>query len=129
MRTFKYTKLMLASLLLLISSSVWAKWELVGFDVEENIYYVDLSTKRVVNNFPRVWSLVSYPKVMLNFMSYRYLLEIDCKEERARVLSGTWFSEATALGKIVNSHDSSSPWSYIAPDSMNTKFMNLLCKK
>ena len=129
MRTIKKTKLLLASLFLLISNLAGAKWELVGFDVEENIYYVDLSTKRAVNNFPRAWALVSYPKVMLNYMSYRYLLEIDCKEERARVLSGTWFSEATALGKIVNSHDSLSPWSYIAPDSMNSKFMNLLCKK
>ena len=127
MRTFNYTKLMLASLLLLISSSVWAEWD--NLDVNQNgLWVVDRSTIRKDGTNRKVWiALNLFKPDQYGSKSIRAKTEIDCKDEKSRELNVDHFTDVLATGNILKSHLISTSWAEIPPDTVYWKLMKIVC--
>jgi len=127
MRTFKYTKLLLASLALLISSSVWAEWDNLGV-TQDGIWVIDPSTIRKDGLNRKVWIAVNLFKAGdFGAMSIRSKVEINCKDERLRELSIDYFSKALIAGDILYSLTPQAPWAEIPPNSIYWKLLKVVC--
>jgi len=62
-------------------------------------------------------------------MSLRAKEEIDCKKEASRTLALAGFTEPNLRGEMIASADfPNEPFSAIAPDTMISLYMKLVCK-
>ena len=121
----------LISLLMLISNSVWADWELVGNTQGDEAYYIDMTTLRIDDSLRRVWTLTNLKKKGSHGeMSVRILREIDCKNERFRSLAMTGFTGAMSDGEMLHTYrGDNNPWDYIAPRTVAHAFYLRACSK
>ena len=127
MCTLKNTKLLLASLLLLLSSSAWAEWD--NLDVNQSgLWVVDRSTIRKDGTNRKVWIAVNLFKPdQYGSKSIRGKTEIDCKNEKSRELTADHFSDVLAEGNILKSHLIPTSWLEIPPDTVYWKLMKIVC--
>jgi len=121
----------LIALLMLISNSVWADWELVGNTQGDEAYYIDMTTLRVDDSLRRVWTLTNLKKKgSQGEMSVRVLREIDCKNERTRSLAMTGFTGAMSDGEMLPTYrGDNDPWDYIAPRTVAHAIYLRACRK
>ena len=121
----------LISLLMLISNSVWADWELVGNTQGDEAYYIDMTTLRIDDSLRRVWTLTNLKKKgSQGEMSVRVLREIDCKNERTRSLAMTGFTGAMSDGEMLPTYrGDNDPWDYIAPRTVAHAIYLRACRK
>ena len=121
---------------MLFASPSWAEWELIGTTDDEEVY-IDMDTLRISNDLRmdnslrRVWTLTNRSKKgRQGEMSLRILREIDCKQERIRVLSMTGFTGAMSNGSSLPTYrGDNDPWDYIAPKTFAHYFYLKACAK
>ena len=92
--------------------------------------YIDPATIRKDGNMRTFWRKAEFKRRSnTDDMSTRAKIEIDCKKEAYRFLAVAGFSESNLTGKMNFSTDfSNQAFIAIAPDTIDNKFMQLVCK-
>jgi hypothetical protein len=129
-------KRILLAVLLLTATSAWAEWVQVssspasgGFDI-----YVDPSTIRRSGDTVKMWRLFDY-KTTRTEGRYRYLsataqIELDCKDERERILYFTIYSGQMGTGDVIESiSNSRGELAPVSPGSVGEILWKVACAK
>jgi hypothetical protein len=130
-------KHLVISLLIFTSTSLLAQqWTPIATSVDGTVSNLDLATLRKEGDIRRVWVLENFsekkPSMFLSdssgVFSIRYRMEYDCKNERHKTLSYTFFTEKEAKGTVSSKSDLPSNWVDIAPGTAAWKLMETACK-
>jgi hypothetical protein len=115
---------LLATLLILCAGPVWAEWVLYGASQVDGLrIYFDPSTVKG-RDIKRVWTRVeSGTKMPSGWRSARALEEVDCLNDRTRVIQLETFSQPN-LKQIMETASGPSDWNYIAPGTVNKDLFN-----
>lgn len=120
---------MLGFLLIACAGSAEAEWTKVHQN-EEAVSYVDPPTIRSEGEFRRVWRLQDLRKPgPKGERSIRALMQVDCKEERQRIVTFTFHSGPMATGKQLVHHDASGGWDYVAPNTSASAVLRFVCDR
>ncbi len=124
-----YMRVVLTALLMLATIPAWAEWVSTS-DSTQAVYYLDLAIVRKDDNLRKVWELTDLkarePKGEL---SYRTLIEYDCKEGRSRHLSISAHAGPMATGKALFSGSAPGKWDYAAPGTAAGATLSLVCAR
>lgn len=117
-------------LLMMLSGSAWAEWQLVS-SVKDGEVYLHYGTIRKDGNMRKSWSLQNLTIRGKNGeLSRRIRLEHDCKNERYRMMTITSHSEPMAEGDMLFNDSLSNPqWKDIAPDTSMATILEIVCAK
>ena len=121
-------------LLLMVSTSVFAKWTEVGSKDGDITSYADFGTIKKKGNKVKMWGLYDYKKVQ-KFENYRYLssltrFEYDCEEETVKELDIHWYSGNMRQGEIVVSTTNiKNEAESIMPESIYEGLFKIACGK
>jgi len=121
---------------MLLAQPVWAEWVETGTGGEGAgalVIYVDPATVRKTPDGRRAWTMYSFDKPQPNplggtYHSAKTLWEVDCADERRRMLQFTWHSGQMAAGQVVASGDSPTKWSFVSPGSIAEVELQAICK-
>ena len=99
------SKLLIAALLAVFSTSVVAEWTRVSGD-NDSTAYADLATIRKAGNKVKMWSLMDFKVALTSyggtpFLSAKSQGEYDCKEETWRRLTFIFNSKNMGAGAVV----------------------------
>jgi len=101
----------------------------VGATSNDKIY-VDPATIRRDGNLRRFWKLIDYgSRSSSGWQSSRSFDEIDCREERTRIVEITSFSESMLQGRNIGTQRGSGSWSQIAPGTLGEGVMRYVCAR
>lgn len=118
----------LITLLIFISAPVWAAWEEVVTGVSGDVAYIDPATIKKDGNIRRVWGLTDLANpTSEGILSRRYLREIDCKNERTRILTISGHSKAMGDGVTLGINAEVQSWNYIAPETVMSFIQKRVC--
>jgi len=113
----KIKKIVLLICLLLNTSIVFAKWELIGQN-DNGLYYVDMGSleRNAANIF--MWILEDrYSKNELGHQSVIILWQVQCNLRKMKTLSFRGYSDRGGQGKLLDSFDETVDFDYIEPGS------------
>ena len=119
-------KKLLATLLILCTGPVWAGWVHYAESIKDNQYFYHPSSIKG-KTVKKVWTKDEVLSADLGFRSRRALWEIDCKDEKIRVLSFHKYSEPNLEGEITETLNEPSSWSYVPPDTIIKKLFDITC--
>ena len=116
------------ALMLLISAPAAAEWVKFEEDARTTVYF-DPTTMKVNGDLRTVWTHQEFRPLndWEHKMSSRVLHELDCKEMRHRILSGSLYSEPNAGGKVIESIDSPFGWGPISPNTLVNVLVKPVC--
>jgi len=124
------TRLLLITLLVLSSGPAYAEWVSIG-TTDKVILYIDLDTIRRKGDRVRLWHLHDFKTVETvngdSILSIKMQSEIECLEERIRMLAGHSFSSNMGGGEVVYSDTDEKKWEPIVPDSSNQALWKVVC--
>ena len=127
MRSFVIAAFLICS----IGSTTAAEWKVIDSQPSRSIY-ADFDSIRRIGDTARIWVLVNYTTPQSGkgkkYRSVTNLTEVDCNQERVRLLQGTIFSGKMGGGEIVTSDNSASNWEYVQPGSLNELQRSIACK-
>jgi len=121
---------------MMLAESSYAEWKYLtesNYGGLESSYWVDKDSIKKNGNKRKFWGVTNYiPSNSFGALSNRYLNEFDCKEEQNRFLAFSAHSEHFAKGTIlqideINPKDS--PWKPVAPNTVNSEIMKIVCSK
>ena len=122
-------------LLLMVSTSVFAKWTEVGGN-DDQTAYADLGTIKRKGHKVKMWSLSDLKTVQIfvgdntRYLSSVVRREYDCEEEIMRRLDIHWYSGSMAGGEIVwSSTNIKNEATSILPGSISEAFFKIACGK
>ncbi len=123
-------KIFLFFSLIFITSSVSAEWINFGFSADTNVqYFYEKNTiKLLPNNKIRVWMYQNLEKSLHEYQSLRSYEELDCKEYSYKVLQIDAFTQLNVIGNQINI-PTKQEILYIAPNSVRTRLLEIVCKK
>lgn len=101
----------------------WFGWHIPKASSQEDQDYFYLFTKAKGAN--KVWAMVSGEKgkyIHDNARSFLYLLELDCLEQRSRMMKLRIYSDHFAQGASVEGTEKNLDWKTDDPDSPNIRF-------
>lgn len=115
--------------LIVLCTSAWADWTKVSTTVNDDVFYVDFSTKKTGQQ-TRIWIFAQYAKVSseTGVGSTKQLIEGDCAGGRLRVLTSIFFSDREG-DRVDSVNDAPQNWSYPSPQSFNFTLFHILCGK
>ncbi len=120
--------ILLFSLFLLSSPSVFADWKYIGYSTGGSEWYIDYQTVKKNNgyyNFYILTDLIEPDKDGdLSYAAYR---KVDCKESRYMILSEFYYSKNMGKGKLTKNPNKNPEWNYPPPGSMNQTVIRTLC--
>ena len=125
-------KKLILALLMFISCSLRAEWVLIGESTDGSAtIYVDPATIRRDGTLRKYWKLTDLNIRNKNGdKSWRTREEIDCKEERYRIISLTSFSDAMLGGNTSGNYNySDNSFANIAPSTLDEDVMKYVCAK
>jgi len=112
------------------STAAPASWVLVSRNVSDTEVYVDPSTIRREGRIRRYWDLTNYPSARSNgALSGRYLMEVDCQEQRARILQSASFTGPMLGGTMISRSSNPGGWDYVAPRTQGAEVMRYVCER
>jgi hypothetical protein len=116
--------------LLLASGSALAEWQLIAINDQDSMFYIDPATIRKDGNMRTFWRKSEFKsRGNTGSMSTRAKIEIDCKKEAYRFFAVTGFAESNLSGRMFFSTDfPNDPFIAIAPDTIDSTFMQRVCK-
>lgn len=115
--------------LILFSVNCFAEWTMVSVNETNTAsLYVDLSTKRNVGGYVRVWILLSKENTNSRFKSFKSLEELDCYGERKRTLQMTPYADVMGSGSSLGTEYGDGRWSYIVPGAMESFMFKAVCR-
>lgn len=96
--------------------------------------YIDPSTIRSDGNLRRYWKLIDFDSPTdLPFSpqtkSIAFLQQIDCVQEKSQLLHSRSYGQNMGEGMVQHSRDWDEKWDYIAPNTWNMTFLNLVCAR
>jgi len=95
--------------------------------------YIDPDTIRHKGELVKMWYLIDYktmqPLLRGSFLSERAHAQVDCAEERIRVLAITYFSGNMARGETVYFDIDEGRWGPVAPRTMAEALLEVACAK
>ena len=129
------SKLLIAALLAVFSTSVLAEWTRVGYG-DGTTAYADPSNIRKSGDKVKMWNLFDNTVAEINknpsmsYLSQVSQAEYDCKEETIRALTFNWYSKNMGAGRVVHTtgaiHEEPRP---IPPGSMVEGIFKVACGK
>ena len=121
-------KLLLA--LLFVSGFACAEWHFVDENPDGDKFYIDLATIRKDGDVKTAWRKIELKsRDASGEYSSRAKIEINCKKELVSIVSYTVFSDPNLRGKILEqSNDRSRSPSPIAPETINSSYMRIVCQ-
>jgi surface-adhesin protein E len=127
-------RLVWITLFLLSSGPAYAEWVKVGFSqAEGSSTYVDPGTIRRNGALVKIWylldSLQSRTVQQSQYLSQKAQAQIDCAEERMRVLTFTNYSGNMGNGNVVYTNNDESEWTAVAPGTVGEVLWNFACGK
>ena len=118
--------------LMMLAGSAWAEWVLVASSGDGSTkFYIDPATIRRDGTLRKYWKLTDLNIRNKNGdKSWRTREEIDCKEERYRIISLTSFSDAMLGGNTSGNYNySDNSFANIAPSTLDEDVMKYVCAK
>jgi hypothetical protein len=115
--------------LLLLTATVraWAEW-MEYAELVDRTYYIDTTTIRNNGDLRRVWELRDMKHSGPDgIISFRFLVEYDCKEARSRWLQAQGFSRPMAGGEILLRMNTPGEWEYVAPATVGKVAFEMVC--
>ena len=131
-------KVILMTLLTVVSSSAAAEWVAIARHKTETDY-ADPTTIRRTGNMVKMWNLFDFKTVeaaafavrpatgLKPFLSYRTQTEYDCKEGQYRWLFIDYFSGNMARGETLGRVSDPSPWEPVPPGSIGELEWKFAC--
>lgn len=117
--------------LLVTSTSTLAEWKDLGFNDQMKIYY-DPSSIRRNGSTAKAWTMDDFKAPVLQdgitISSLKGLIEIDCRNEQARILATIFYFRKMGLGGVAQSDNTIRPWRPIAPETVNSNLYEVLCQ-
>ena len=125
-------KMLLASLLAFLNTSVMAEWTKV-IENSELILYADSATIRKNGDKLKIWTLKDFKNPQTNgednYRSAKTQIEYECNEEQFRSVAFVWFSENMGGGKVLSSDsDPNRPWRPLTPGSIGQILSRKVCE-
>lgn len=124
---------LLLTFLLLRTAPVYAEWVLIVETPSGMTEYVDPDTIRRKGDMVKMWVLFDYKTAQTSagdsYFSSKSQMEIDCPEERFRILAFTWFSGNMGNGKVIYSNSDESKWRPVAPGSVAKDLSSVVCSR
>jgi hypothetical protein len=117
----------LTSLLLLNSSSVFADWEYIGKTKKHN-WYIDYQSIQENNGYYNFYILTDlFEPDKDGDLSYAGYRKVDCRESRYMILSEFYYSKKMGKGKLTTNPIKNPEWQYPPPGSVNQTVLRALC--
>ena len=121
--------------LVIYANNTFAQWQrLSGGPSADYTQYIDMSLINLTDDGKwRVWELMDYqaPKISTTgelARSSKQYWEIDCKDFKHRVLSGSWFTRQMGSGSSLGTVRESD-FIYIQPGSVGSYLATPLCSR
>ena len=118
----------------MMSTSVFAGWELVGSS-NDNRVYVDKSSIQRKGRMAKMWSMIDYFKPQQNNLdkphaSSQTYDEYNCEEQSIRYITILRFSKPSGNGDILLDHtNENEKFSSINPNSVDQLLWKIACGK
>jgi hypothetical protein len=116
--------------LMMLTGSAWAEWVLVEISINDGTeFYIDSKTIRKEGNLRKAWELQNLKTPgIAGELSARGRYEYDCKNERARRLSGSLHSGAMAQGNTISADSKAeTTWNEVAPGTISDSLLKYAC--
>lgn len=124
-------KKLIFAFLLLFSINGYCEWTIVQDDKDSG-RYSDYSTKQVLGNYVRIWSLTNFKKPAIydgtTLMSTVDHYEYDCQNLKFRSITTFFYSKSMGSGSMLKSFGSSA-WMSLPPHSIGMYELKILCQK
>ena len=112
-----------------------AQWNEVSKAKNGDVWLMETGTARRVGDGARVWVLITHPLPITHpapyshsgVRSFRALVQIDCKEQRARRLEASFFSQAGGEGRLLGTSENDD-WFNVPPDTPDADLMKAACE-
>ena len=114
-------------ILTILSTSVYAEWEMLGESSDGSVYYVDFDRIKKHDGFIYYWWLTDLSKPDKDGdLSYKSYNQADCNIFRIKQLSGSYHKTQMGLGRgqVLKFPDE---WKYPAPGSSIETILNEVC--
>ena len=135
------TRQAVAAMLILLAltasglASAQAQWNEVSKARNGDTWAMEAGTAKRVGDSARVWVLINHPLPITNpapyaysgVRSFRALVQIDCKEQRARRLEASYFSQPNGDGRLVGTSENDD-WFNVPPDTPDADLMKAACE-
>ena len=127
-------KKILILLLLMVSTSVFAEWTVLGSGAYGTTFYADFGTIKRIGNKVKIWSLLDFKTVQkvenYKFLSQMVRSEYDCEEETMRILDVYLYSGNMRGSGIVfsDANIKKEAWS-VTPDTIDEGLFKIACDK
>ena len=109
-------------------------WEYNCKDKFGNKYYIKNNIVSNKNGIVRIWTRATITEIHFEtkkktyYDCYRILLyEFDCTNDKARVLSATYYSSDGSILGEETADENFASWNYITPDSIEEKMKETVC--
>lgn len=125
-------KIAAGMLLLAASGIVSAKWIKVA-ETESDTFYYESSMVRKAGKHMRLWHLIDHSEVNMAargpYKSSKVQVELECRENRWRVIYLTYHSERMGAGSLLDAfYDPNAAWEPMVPNSPIEKISGGICK-
>lgn len=112
-----------------------AQWNEVSKARNGDVWTMETGTARRVGDGARVWVLVTHPLPITHpapyshsgVRSFRALVQIDCKDQRARRLEASFFSQPGGEGRLLGTSENDD-WFNVPPDTPDADLMKAACE-
>jgi len=107
----------------------FADWTLTAVGGDDKIsVYADLSTKKYVGGYIRIWSLTNTTKSGEKFRSFKSFEEYDCTQDRKRIIQITAYSGQMGTGNVLGT-EKNGGWDFVTPGSVDAVHLKKICSK
>ena len=128
-------KILLAIALALFSTGAMAEWMTVGKSEGATGFtvYADQSTAKKTGGMSKMWSLFDFNSTRTSkdfqYLSYKQLVEYDCKNDKNRVLEYSLHSKHMAKSGAIFKNSVPGKWQQTTPQSVSGNLLDIACKK
>lgn len=108
-----------------VSSQTWIQVS----ESNEAVIYINPRSIKKWGNMARVWEVQDLKtRLPQGVISFRAYIEIDCLQERRRILELSAFNQNMAKGLPEVVIDSPDKWSFVSPNSPNRDVFDAVCE-
>jgi len=114
--------------ILLFPLSSFAKWTMIGTNLDSTTFYVDLERIKKLDGFIYYWELANFSKPRLSYLSVKSFRKVDCKLLGSRTLTVTFYKEPMGAGTLSKGYDTpDKEWGYSPPQSIGEDVLKTVC--
>ena len=128
-------KILIAIALTLFSTGAMAKWMTVGKaeGAQGFTVYADKSSARKTGDVSTMWAMFDFRSERTSkdfrYLSYKQLVEYDCKQGKSRVMEYSLHSKHMGKGGAVYKDRVPGKWTKTVPNSVAGNLFDIACKK